>query len=186
MLCCELRLWILRIHNYVLVAILCLSSLPLCFAYSMRPDLSGVWIPDGSRSTFHRTLKAAPGPQTSSAPAPADSVYRSERIDQKGGTFTISTLDENEQVIGTLVLSADGIEAVNEIGAIKHRSVTLWQGNKLVTEWTEERAGEVVRRGKDARELSEDESTLTLRKRTDDSASTTESVVVFTKKAAAQ
>lgn len=94
----------------------------------------------------------------------------------------ISSLDDSGNTITTVVLSADGIEKVNDLGEVKHKSVTLWEERRLITEWALERDGAVVMKGKDIRELSEDDAVLTLRKHTEDSKSVSDLVIVFKRK----
>ena len=129
------------------------------FAYDIRIDLSGKWIPERATDP-------------------------TEHIEQKGADVKIETLGPKGEVLSTLVLSADGLERTNvlEGGKAKHFSVTLWEGNKLVTTWKLERDGRVFQEGKDERELSEDEMVQTLKRRTVEGKTITDVTIVMKKK----
>jgi len=87
-------------------------------------------------------------------------------------------------MIDTIVLFADGIEKVNEVRQGKHRSVTLWEGSRMVTQWRIEQDGKVLIEGTDSRELSEDGDTMTLRRHMIQKNSVTDMVIVLRKQLA--
>lgn len=163
----------------LVVALLFFVSIGL--ALDIRQDFSGTWVPDSTRSTTNKKLKAQPDPKAPPAPPapPEGSIYPTERIEQKGTNVTITALDEKGNTISTLILSADGMERINKMGTVTHKSVTLWEERRLVTEWKLERDGAVFMQGKDIRELSEDEASLTLHKHAEDSKSVSDMVIVF-------
>jgi hypothetical protein len=166
------------------LAIALLCSVSVSVALDIRPDFSGTWVPDATNSTINKKLKTTPDPNAPPSPPspPGGSIYPIEKIEQKGTNVKISTLDDAGTTINAIVLSADGIEKVNDLGTVKHNSVTLWEERKLVTEWKLERDGAVFMQGKDTRELSEDDAVLTLRKHAEDSRSVSDMVIAFKRK----
>jgi hypothetical protein len=178
-------LWFHEFVSYrVALAILLVCS-SITIGYDIRVDLSGTWVPDSAKSTMNKHLKTTPSTNLPAAPPPPPegSIYPSEKIEQQGTTITISTLGSDGKVMSTIILSADGEEKVNQMaeGAIQHRSVTLWEGNKLVTTWKMERDGKVFMEGKDIRELSDDEKVQNLQKHMQDSKSVTDMTIVLVK-----
>jgi len=174
-----------KIWDFVALWFALVCSASMAIGYDIRTDLSGTWVPDATKSTEHKQLKSTPATNAPPAPPPSPegSIYPSEKITQQGTTITISTLGADGKATNTIVLSADGEEKVNQMadGAIHHRSVTLWEGNRLVTDWKLERDGKVFMEGKDIRELSDDEKTQTLQKHMQDSKSVTDMTIVLVK-----
>jgi hypothetical protein len=124
-------------------------SVCLLLSQTKKPDFSGTWKVDQSKSTT--TTTPAKNPNQAAAddapPPPPLDEQPPEVIQQKG----------NNLRIGDLNFTLDGAENVNELGqGITHKSKTHWDGNRLVTEWVMERDGATLVKAKQSRALSED------------------------------
>jgi hypothetical protein len=126
----------------------------LVVAQAGKPDFSGAWKTDGSKSTTKITPVKKPDPGASEAPPPPPlDEQPAEVIEQKG----------NRLRIGDLTFTLDGAENVNQLGQdITHKSRTHWDGNELVIEWVMERDGETLVKARQVRILSEDGKTQTV------------------------
>ena len=149
---------------------------------SQHPDLSGLWIPDFSRSTHQKILKSTADPQSS--PAPPPSAIRDRvppvRITSTTHGIVAESLAEDGSVISSTTMTFDSAENVNPRsgGALAHRSHSTWNGPILKTTWSIERERAVVIFGTETRELL-DPSTLRVTTTTEDAKSTSLSVVVY-------
>lgn len=148
-----------------------------------KPDFSGNWKPDESKSTAHKTLKTDARAANAAAPPPppADAHLPSEKIDHKEPALRIATFSADGEWLNDLALTTDGKENINQLasGAVIHRSRSHWQGDTLVTLWRIERDGTKVIEGEEQRSLSEGNRVLTIKRHTEDGKSVSESVIVL-------
>jgi hypothetical protein len=126
----------------------------LLLAQARKPDFSGTWEADASKSTEKVTPVKNPDPAAPDAPPPPPPGEQPpEVIEHKG----------NRLKIGELTFTLDGGENVNPVGqGLLHKSKTHWEGSKLVTEFVLERDGEVLVRGRQVRSLADDGKTQTV------------------------
>jgi len=124
---------------------LCSATL-LILAQASRPNLSGRWELDKSRSDF------------GSLP-PDDSAM--ELIQHQEPKLTITQIWKDAQGEHSLVwqLTTDGTENLARMNETEIVSRTVWEDSKLVTEWRMKR-GAQLSEGKFIRSLSEDRKTL--------------------------
>jgi len=124
---------------------LCSATL-LIAAQASRPNLTGRWVLDKSRSDF------------GSLP-PDDSAM--ELIQHQEPNLTITQIWKDAEGEHTLVwqLTTDGTENPARMNETEIVSRTAWEDNKLVTEWRMKR-GAQLSQGKFFRSLSEDRKTL--------------------------
>ena len=124
---------------------LCSATL-LIVAQASRPNLTGRWVLDKSRSDF------------GSLP-PDDSAM--ELIQHQEPNLTITQIWKDAEGEHTLVwqLTTDGTENPARMNETEIVSRTAWEDNKLVTEWRMKR-GAQLSQGKFFRSLSEDRKTL--------------------------
>jgi len=120
---------------------------PLLLSQVRKPDFSGTWKTDPSKSTFKVTPVKNPDPSVSDAPPPPPPDEQSlEVIDQK----------DNALKIGELAFTLDGRENTNELGqGLFQKSKTHWEGSKLITEWVLERDGQKLVTVRQVRSLSD-------------------------------
>jgi hypothetical protein len=99
-----------------------------------KPDFSGTWKTDTSKSTFNLTpVKNPDSSATDVPPPPPPEEQGPEVIAQK----------DNSLKIGELAFTLDGRENINELGqGLLQKSKSHWEGSKLVTEWVLERDGQ--------------------------------------------
>ena len=140
----------------MLIRQLCSLALaaPLLISQVRKPDFSGTWKADQSRSTSKVTPVKNPDPAASEAPPPPPiGEQPPEVIEQKG----------NSLKIGELTFTLDGSENLNELGqGVLHKSKTHWEGDKLVTEWVLEQDGEPLVKARQVRSLAADGKTQTV------------------------
>jgi hypothetical protein len=124
---------------------LCSASL-LIVAQASRPNLSGRWELDKSRSDF--------------GPLPPDDSAM-ELIQHQEPKLTITQIWKDSEGEHTLVwqLTTDGTENLARVDETEIASRTVWEDSKLVTEWRMKR-GAQLSEGKFFRSLSEDRKTL--------------------------
>lgn len=145
-----MKSWRLRKPNKQwLVSLAMLSATTLLMAaQASRPNFSGRWELDRSRSDF------------GSLP-PDDSAL--ELIHHQEPKLTITQVWKNAEGEHTLVwqLTTDGTENLTRVNETEITSRTVWEDNKLVTEWRMKR-GAQLNQGKNVRSLSEDSKTMTV------------------------
>src|ERR1700676_2498318 len=122
----------------MLLRLLCLFALTISLLLSQvrKPDFSGTWKPDPSKSTIKVTPVKNPNTSASDVPPPPPPDEQGpEVIDQK----------DNVLKIGVLVFTLDGRENNNELGqGLFQKSKTHWEGSKIITEWVLENDGQKV------------------------------------------
>jgi hypothetical protein len=147
---CRLRQ---RSKNRLLILFLLSSATLLMVAQASRPNFSGRWELDKSRSDF------------GSLP-PDDSAM--ELIQHQEPKLTITQIWRNSEGEHTVVwqLTTDGTENLTRMNETEIASRTVWEDGRLITDWRMKR-GAQLSEGKYDRSLSEDRKTLTvgLRKR---------------------
>jgi hypothetical protein len=135
---------LLRLFSLALAVSLLLSQV-------RKPDFSGTWKTDPSKSTFKLTPVKNPdhaAPDVPPPPPPAEQPP--EVIDQK----------DNSLKIGELAFTLDGRENTNELGeGLLQKSKTHWEGSKLNTEWVLERDGRTLVTAHQVRSLADDGKT---------------------------
>jgi hypothetical protein len=124
---------------------------PLLVSQVRKPDFSGTWKTDPSKSTFKLTPVKNPDPSASDVPPPPPPDEQPpEVIDQK----------DNALKIGELTFTLDGRENTNELGeGLFQKSKTHWEGSKLITEWVLERDGQKLVTARQVRSLADDRKT---------------------------
>ena len=124
------------------------SAALLFAAQASRPNFSGRWELDKSRSDF------------GSLP-PDDSAM--ELIEHQEPKLTITQVWRNAEGEHTVVwqLTTDGAENLTRMNEAEIASRTVWEGSNLVTDWRMKRGGRLSE-GKYNRSLSEDRKTLTV------------------------
>jgi hypothetical protein len=130
--------------------LLCSFAICACLlvAQAPKPDFSGTWKADQSKSTSKVTPVKNPDPAAPEAPPPPPIGEQPPEVIEQTG---------NQLKIGELTLTLDGNENVNELGqGLLHKSKTRWEGSKLVTEFVLERDGEKLVKGRQVRSLAED------------------------------
>jgi len=140
-------LWRLQMRRDTWLFSLALLSLTASLvAQASRPNLSGRWELDKSRSDF------------GSMP-PDDTAM--ELIQHQEPKLTITQVWKDTEGEHTVVwqLTTDGVENLNRMNEVEIASRTIWEDNKLVTEWRMRR-GPQLSEGKYVRSLSEDRKTL--------------------------
>lgn len=127
--------------------VLLLATL-LMAAQMSRPNFSGRWELDKARSDF------------GSLP-PDDSAI--ELIEHQEPKLTITQVRKDAEGEHTRVwqLTTDGAENLTRINESEIASRTVWEDNRLVTDWRMKR-GAHMSEGKNVRSLSEDRKTLTV------------------------
>ncbi|MBI1750216.1 MAG: hypothetical protein HYR59_06075 [Acidobacteria bacterium] len=170
------------------VLIVAVVAASLAFAQASKPNFSGTWEVDPSRSTTKVIPKmdgnstvpstASPPPPPSRKTLPAIIVHREARLD-------ITRPNVDVETPTTLRYTTDGAENVNteqfSTPGMAERSNTRWEGNKLVTEWRLEHNGKVVLRARMVRSLSADGKTMTEDQRIESATSIRETHTVWTK-----
>jgi hypothetical protein len=140
-------LWRLRQRRTTwILTLVCLSATLLIVAQASRPNFSGRWELDKSRSDF------------GSLP-PDDSAM--ELIQHQEPKLTITQVWKDTEGEHTVVwqLTTDGTENLARMNETEIASRTVWENSKLVTEWRMKR-GARLSEGKYERSLSEDRQTL--------------------------
>jgi hypothetical protein len=112
-----------------------------------KPDFSGTWKTDASKSTFKLTPVKSPDHAAPDVPPPPPPDEQPpEVIDQK----------ENSLKIGMLAFTLDGRENTNELGeGLFQKSKSHWEGSKLITEWVLEHDGQKVVTARQVRSLAD-------------------------------
>ncbi|HWM91261.1 MAG TPA: hypothetical protein VN493_10880 [Thermoanaerobaculia bacterium] len=167
-----------------LMLTLLVAAVALRVEAAERPDFTGLWVPDAGRSSTHKELKGqtdAPAPP----PPPSAQDLPQLRIEHREPKLTVSFLDSQGELISSLVMTTDGVEATNERGggSMVHRSTTVWQGSALVTTWRLESGGTRLIGGTDTRELSDAGGggrLLTITGDVEDARSKSRTVTVYT------
>jgi hypothetical protein len=141
------------------------SAALLIAAQASRPNFSGRWELDKSRSDF------------GSLP-PDDSAM--ELIEHQEPKLTITQVWRNAEGEHTVIwqLTTDGAENLNRMNETEIASRTVWEGSNLVTDWRMKR-GTRLSEGKYNRSLSEDRKTLTVGVRQRSGSSEVEQHLVF-------
>jgi hypothetical protein len=125
-----------------------------------KPNFSGRWDLDKDKSTARETFKKSPDPKAASGPPPppADVDVPPEIIEHQEPMLKITLPDETGGEATTLTFMTDGKESVSTVsgGKVVRRSRSHWENGELVTEWTLERDGEIILRGREVRALSAD------------------------------
>jgi hypothetical protein len=135
----------------MLLRLLCSLALAVSLLVSQvrKPDFSGTWKADPSKSTLKLTPVKNPDPAARDEPPPPPpppDEQPPEVIDQK----------DNSLKIGELAFTLDGRENINELGQeLLHKSKTHWEGTTLVTEWVLERDGQKVVTARQVRSLAD-------------------------------
>ena len=124
------------------------ASVLVMAAQASRPNFSGRWELDRSRSDF------------GSLP-PDDSAI--ELIQHQEPKLTITQVWKNAEGEHTLVwqLTTDGAENLTRMNETEITSRTVWDDNKLITDWRMKR-GAQLSEGKNVRSLSEGNKTMTV------------------------
>jgi hypothetical protein len=137
-----------RRHTGLLGLIVFSSATWLTVAQASRPNLSGRWELDKSRSDF------------GSLPPDESSM---ELIQHQEPKLTITQVWKNAEGEHTLVwqLTTDGAENLTRQNETEIASRTVWMDGRLVTEWRIKR-GAQLSEGSYDRSLSEDRKTLTV------------------------
>ena len=148
-----------------LILVFGLSAAWLIAAQASRPNFSGRWELDKSRSDF------------GSLP-PDDSAM--ELIEHQEPKLTITQFWRNTEGEHTVVwqLTTDGAENLTRMNEAEIASRTVWEGSNLVTDWRMKRGGRLSE-GKYNRSLSEDRKTLTVGVRRRSGSSEVEQHLVF-------
>ena len=135
-----------RRNTWLLIFVLLSSFTLLIVAQASRPNFSGRWELDKSRSDF------------GSLP-PDDSAM--ELIQHQEPKLTITQVWKDAEGEHTVVwqLTTDGAENLTRMNETEIASRTVWEGSKLVTEWRMKR-GTRLSEGRYLRSLSEDRRTL--------------------------
>ena len=120
----------------------------LILAQASRPNFSGRWELDKSRSDF--------------GSLPPDERAM-ELIQHQDPKLTITQVWRNSEGDHTVVwqLTTDGAENLTRINDTEIASRTVWEDGRLITEWRMQR-GAQLGEGKFNRSLSEDRKTLTV------------------------
>ncbi|MEA2561108.1 MAG: hypothetical protein QOH06_2612 [Acidobacteriota bacterium] len=156
---------------------LLLAAVALQATAAERPDFSGLWVPDPARSSTQKELK---GQTDSPAPPPPPSAGELPqlRIEHREPKLAVSFLDSQGELLSSLAMTTDGVEAINERGGgMVHRSTTVWQGSALVTAWRLESSGTRLIGGTDTRELGD--GLLTITGEVEDARSKSRTVTVY-------
>jgi hypothetical protein len=161
-------------YRMLLVASVVLTSIGVAPATSQdKPNFSGTWQVDKTRSTMQITpaKNISPDAPTPPPPPPIDRIPP-------------DTIKHNEPLISiqsgpptnVLELSSDGVEKTRSFqnNDLLQKSKTRWDGNKLVTTWTTEIDGRKLSEGTDVRWLEGPTTLLQDRKIV---SSTTETVI---------
>jgi len=137
-----------RSKNRLLILGFLSSATLLIVAQASRPNFSGRWELDKSRSDF------------GSLP-PDDSAM--ELIQHQEPKLTITQVWRNSEGEHTVVwqLTTDGAENLSRMNETEIASRTVWEDGRLITEWRMKR-GAQLSEGKYDRSLSEDRKTLTV------------------------
>jgi hypothetical protein len=163
-----------------LMLALLMAAVSLQVQAAEQPDFSGLWVPDPARSSTQKELKGqtdAPAPP----PPPAAGELPQLLIEHREPRLTVSFLDSQGELISSLVMTTDGVEALNKRGeAMVHRSTTVWKGSALVTTWRLESGGTRLIGGTDTRELGEGGRLLTVTGEVEDARSKSRTVTVYT------
>jgi hypothetical protein len=141
----------------------------LIAAQASRPNFSGRWVLDKSRSDF------------GSLP-PDDSAM--ELIQHQEPKLTITQVWRNAEGEHTVVwqLTTDGAENLTRMNETEIASRTVWEDGRLITDWRMKR-GAQLSEGKYDRSLSEDRKTLTVGLRKRSGTSETNQHLVFVESA---
>ena len=141
----------------------------LIVAQASRPNLSGRWELDKSRSDF--------------GPLPPDDSAM-ELIQHQEPKLTITQIWKDAEGEHNLVwqLTTDGTENLARINEAEIASRTVWEDSKLVTEWRMKR-GAQLSEGKFIRSLSEDRRTLSVGVRRRSTGNEIEQHLVFVESA---
>ncbi len=139
--------------------LLCSFTIGTCLLLGQgrKPDFTGTWQTDESKSTTKITVLKNPDPDAAYAPPPPPPPLGEEPpevIEQKG----------NKLKIGEQTFPLDGTENASPMAdeSLLHRAKAHWDGNKLVTEFAIERDGKTLVKGTQVRSLSEDGKTQTV------------------------
>ena len=148
-----------------LILVFGFSAALLIAAQASRPNFSGRWELDKSRSDF------------GSLP-PDDSAM--ELIEHQEPKLTITQFWRNTEGEHTVVwqLTTDGAENLTRMNEAEIASRTVWEGSNLVTDWRMKRGGRLSE-GKYNRSLSEDRKTLTVGVRRRSGSNEVEQHLVF-------
>jgi hypothetical protein len=163
---CRLRQ---RSKNRLLILFLLSSATLLIVAQASRPNFTGRWELDKSRSDF------------GSLP-PDDSAM--ELIQHQEPKLTITQVWRNAEGEHTVVwqLTTDGAENLTRMNETEIASRTVWEDGRLITDWRMKR-GAQLSEGKYDRSLSEDRKTLTVGLRKRSGTSETNQHLVFVESA---
>jgi hypothetical protein len=137
-----------RVKNRLLILGFLSSATLLIVAQAGRPNFSGRWELDKSRSDF--------------GPLPPDESAM-ELIQHQEPKLTITQVWKDAEGEHTLVwqLTTDGAENLTRINETEIASRTVWEDGRLITEWRMKR-GAQLSAGKYDRSLSEDRKTMTV------------------------
>src|SRR4026209_1884882 len=87
-----------------------------------RAGFAGLWVPDAARSSTQKELKGQTDAPAPPAPPSAHELPQL-RIEHKEPRLTVSFLDPQGELLSSLAMTTDGVEAINERGeALVHRS----------------------------------------------------------------
>jgi|SRR5215213_9497389 len=162
-----------------LILALLVAAVALQMEAVERPDFSGLWVPDAARSSTQKELKGqteAPAPP----PPPSAGELPQLRIEHREPKLAVSFLDSQGELLSSLAMTTDGVEALNKRGeAMVHRSTTAWRGSALVTTWSLESNGTRLIGGTDTRELGDGGRLLTITGEVEDARSKSRTVTVY-------
>jgi hypothetical protein len=141
-----------------------LSATLLIAAQANRPNFSGRWEIDKSRSDF--------------GSLPPESAM--ELIEHQEPKLSIAQVWKDAEGEHTLIwqLTTDGAENLTRMNETEIASRTVWEGSNLVTDWRMKR-GARLSEGKYRRSLSEDRKTLTVGVRQRSGSTEVEQHLVF-------
>lgn len=152
---------------------------------NQKPNFSGNWKPDETKSSTQKRLKttADAAKATAPPPPPSDARLPSEQIEHNEPVLRIVAISAKGERLNEVTMRTDGKEHIIKIGAgaMIHRSKSHWEGDTLVTQWHIERDGKIVIEGVDQRSLSEGGKVLTINRHTEDDKSESDSVIVYRK-----
>lgn len=141
-------------RGIVLLAVTCAAS-TLVYA-AQKPDFSGTWRVDHAKSTSKTTALKPADPNALPPPPPPPPPPPGEGSPTHVVTHRDPALTIKEGRASVLTLTTDGKENVNRVSnRTVNRSVTTWDGDKLVTKWTMEIDGEKAAEGTDVRSITE-------------------------------
>ncbi|HYL99703.1 MAG TPA: hypothetical protein VEZ90_12170 [Blastocatellia bacterium] len=145
---------------------------------SQKPNFSGAWKPDPSKTTRKRTLKDTAQKDLSPPPPPDDDDegLPTITIQHQDPKFSETTTSADGEDVSISNLTTDGQENTNPVdeGNTYNKSKSHWEGAKLVTEWVIEQYGRPIAKGTDVRYLLDDGKNMAVDRRVETDAAVIE------------